>query len=440
MNPRDLTPPTVSDSLHVADSFVNHHSKYSAPSKPPLTSGAGEPLFEKRAAVILYSYYPADPRPRRAAEAMIHAGMTVDLLCLRESDRKPATEIVNGVNVLRLPVRKSRESKFAYVSQYLQFLVACSAVLAYRTARKRYDVVHAHNMPDFLVFSGLLPKLFGSKIMLDLHDPMPELVRGIYDLSPSHWLVRILTRFERWSIAFADLVLTPNKAFRDVFISRGCPPEKLHIIMNSPEPEIFDPDHEAGDANAAPSNDEFRIMHHGLIAKRHGIDLLVEAVAYLRPRIARLRLDIYGSYTPFLDSVLTLAQDLGAADIVHYHGPKSQIEIAAAIRKCHLGVVPNRRLAFTEINFPTRLFEYLSMHRPVLAPATKGIQDYFNPDQLLMFEPNDVNDLASKILWVKANPQAVQKLVERGLHVYRKNAWVRQKTCFLEVVKSLIRR
>ena len=39
-----------------------------------------------------------------------------------------------------------------------------------------YDVIHVHNMPDFLVFSALFPKLLGAKVILEVQDVSPELM------------------------------------------------------------------------------------------------------------------------------------------------------------------------------------------------------------------------------------------------------------------------
>lgn len=156
----------------------------------------GQPLAGKRAAVLLYSYYPADPRPRRAAEALVEAGMSVELLCLRDKD-EAGEEVINGVNVSRLPLQKRRESKVAYLLQYGKFLISCFWFLARRGWRGSYDLVHVHNMPDALVFSALVPKLRGTPVILDLHDPMPELMMSIYRLRADHWLVRLLRRLER---------------------------------------------------------------------------------------------------------------------------------------------------------------------------------------------------------------------------------------------------
>ena len=394
-------------------------------------------LRGKRAAVLLYSYYPSDPRPRRAAEAMIEAGMSVDLLCLTENASELPESNVAGVNVFRLPMEHRRGGKLAYVWNYGVFLARSFWFLGVRSLRKRYDVVHVHNMPDVLVFSALIPKLRGARVILDLHDPMPELMLSIYGLKEDHWQIRFLKACERWSIAFSNLVLTPNITFKNLFTSRSCQPEKVQIVMNSPDETIFTPGSVEPVPRAPNGGDEFRIMHHGSIVHRHGIDLLVEAVAKVRPGIPGVRLDIFGRREPFLDEVLDAARRLGVGDIVHYRGNSTQREIARAILESDLGVIPNRRSAFTGLNFPTRIFEYLAMGRPILVPATQGIEDYFTPEQLLMFEQGNVDDLAARILWIRENPEAVRRVLDRGIEVYRKHLWTQERARFVGAVRAL---
>src|SRR5262249_22545355 len=160
------------------------------------------------------SSYPGDPRPRRAAEALTGEGMTLEVICLKEMDDQPGHEIFDGVDITRVPLKRRRGGKLSYVLQYGSFILLAGAILARRTLKRRYDLVHVHNMPDVLVFSALIPKLFGAKIILDLHDPMPELMMSIFGLAEKSHPVQLLKRFEKWSICFADAVLTPNEAFR----------------------------------------------------------------------------------------------------------------------------------------------------------------------------------------------------------------------------------
>jgi hypothetical protein len=157
----------------------------------------------------------------------------------RENASEPRYEIVNGVNVTRVPVKRRRRGALTYVWQYAVFIAVSASYVTLGSVRKRYDFVHVHNMPDFLVFSTFVPKLMGAKIVLDLHDPMPELMEAIFNLPLDSFKVRVLKQLEKWSIGFSDSVLTVSRTFKDVFSSRSCSPDKVTIVLNSPDEKIF---------------------------------------------------------------------------------------------------------------------------------------------------------------------------------------------------------
>ena len=424
-------------------------SKISHPSRlePLLNGHKKEPTLERvRTGVVLYSYYASDPRPRREAETLKQAGAEVDVICLRKDSSEPAFENVNGVNVFRIPLKRRRSGKLVYIFQYACFLAASFFLLAVQSFKKRYKLVHVHNMPDFLVFSGLVPRLGGAKIILDLHDPMPELFQSIYGLGESHVMVAWLKTMEKKSIAFADFVITPNVAFKELFTSRSCPPGKIQTVMNSPEAKIFSLENRNGAQNghlngsSAPKvhKKSFTIMYHGLIVERHGLDLAVEAIAKLNSKIPGITLHLFGEHTYYLERILALAQKMNLKDGIHFHGFKTLPEIADNILAADLGIVPNRLSVFTQINFPTRIFEYLAMNKPVIVPSTRGIRDYFSDDEILFFEPDNVNDLAAKIEWAIENPSQLRRLLENGRKVYEKNRWEAEQEKFLGVVNNLL--
>jgi glycosyltransferase involved in cell wall biosynthesis len=396
-------------------------------------------LRGKRGAVLLFSYYPADPRPRRAAEALAREGVLIDVICLRKNVEEPRREIINGVNVFRVPLRRRRGGKIRYIGQYSIFILRSFLHLAFRSIFRRYDFVHVHNMPDVLVFSALVPKARGAKIILDLHDPMPELMMSIYNLGAERHFVRWLKRLEKLSISFAHLILTPNKAFQELFISRGCPSEKIQIIMNSPESDVFDPSkYDSLTRTNGNGEKPFKIMYHGLIAERHGLDTALDAIARLRSVIPTLEFHIFGDRTPYMSKVDAQVQKLGLRSCVHYHGYRPQTEIAKNIRSIDLGIIPNRRSPFTEINMPTRIFEYLAMDKPVVVPDTRGIRDYFGAESALFFEPGDPQSLGDAILDVYRNPQKVDSILARGRTVYEAHQWEMHRVQFLDRVSVLL--
>ncbi len=428
------------------------------------------------AVVVLFSYYASDPRPRREAETLQQAGMDVEVICLREDSSEPTREVINGVRVFRLPIARRRDGKLTYILQYTAFFIAALCVVSARSLRTRYHLVHAHNMPDFLVFTGILPRLRGAKIMLDLHDPMPELLRTIYGVPENSFMVKYLKLVEKSSIAFADIVLTPNIAFRNLFISRGCPPEKIHIIMNSPRSDIFkensEPpysrltgnngqiptgegtpsspalsatnDNHALEADAIsspalppPSDRPFILMYHGLLVERHGLDLAIRAVDQVRKRIPNVRLDLYGKPTSYMEQMKKLIQQLGLESVVHFYGWISQEEIARRIQQIDLGLIPNRVTCFTQINMPTRIFEYLAERKPVIVPNTKGIRDYFDENNMLFFEPENIDSLSRKIYWVHEHREDVIAFIQKAHSVYEKHEWKFEERRFIKLAQQV---
>jgi len=388
--------------------------------------------------MVVFSSYPADPRPRRAAAALVKEGMHIDLIC--EADPNlPRRENVNGMEIIRIPIKHHRGGKLSYAYQYSAFIFMSACVLAWRSLRRRYDLVYIHNMPDVLVLSALIPKLFGAKVILDLHDPMPELMTTIFNFEESSAAVRLIARLEKMSMALADQVLTVNVACKRIFGSRSCRPEKIAVIMNSPDEEVFPFRAPSADAFAKKGlNHPFVIMYHGSLVERNGLDLAVDAIARVRPTIPHAELRIYGTGTPFLDRVMENVNKMGLNESVHYLGPKRLEDLVPAIADCHVGVIPNHRNPFTEINTPTRIFEYLALGKPVVAPRTPGIQDYFDQRSLLFFESGNSEDLAQQIKYAFSHADEMMQIAKQGQQVYLAHAWSQERQKLVNLVDELL--
>ncbi len=398
-------------------------------------------LTGKRVVTVLYSGYPADPRPRRAAEALVKEGAIVEVICLKETDEEPRRETFNAVDITRIPLKRSRRGKLSYFLQYGIFILFSSLILAGRAWKRRYDLVHVHNMPDLLVFSALVPKILGAKVILDLHDPMPELMMTIFGLRLDSLSVRLLKQFEKLSIWFADAVITVNEAVRKIFSARSCLSTKITVVMNSPDEEIFhDREPSSPSLTGRDPSKPFVIMYHGSLVERHGLDLAVKALAKARQSIRNAELRIFGKSTPFLEQVMDLVRRMDLSEVVHYLGPKPLEQVAIAISECDVGVIPNRRSIFTEINTPTRIFEYLSQGKPVIAPRAQGILDYFGLQDLVFFELGDSDDLAKKMVYVFKSPEEMLKVTERGKEIFREHNWSSERQRFLNIVDDLLNR
>jgi glycosyltransferase involved in cell wall biosynthesis len=296
-------------------------------------------------------------------------------------------------------------------------------------------------MPDVLVFSAIVPKLLGAKIILDLHDPMPELMQTIFRLPEESLGVGILKRLEKWSIRFADLVLTVNLACKKIYSSRSCEPEKIKVVINSPDDDVFrlqGTRARNGSSNGQNGSKPFVILYHGSLVHRNGFDLALESLEKVKKTIPYVRLKVCGERTAFFEEVMKSAEQRGLDRNIDYLGRCNLNQIVEAIQDCDLGIIPNHRNIFTEINTPTRIFEYLALAKPVIAPKTRGIQDYFSDNDLIYFNLGDADDLARKIEFAYSNPADVAETVKRGQAVYFSHTWSRERLTLLNSIGELL--
>lgn len=384
--------------------------------------------------MVVYSYFPQDVRPRREAETLIKAGYQVDILCLRLSDQSKE-ENVYGVNVFRVNMSKSRSTKWKYIILYASFFIRSFFKLNQLFLKNRYDVIHIHNMPDFLVFLTVIPKIFGTKVILDLHDPTPEILITKFSEGEESRLTKLLKWQEKVSIKFAHSIITTNKSFVDKFVQRGCPPDKINIVMNSPQESIFNKF--INKPKNKSDENKFVLMYHGLIVERHGLDDLVKAVNILKNKIPGLELIVYG-YGEYLPVFLKTVEKFKLNDMINFYDRVSIDKIAEIIPKCDIGIIPNKLGPFTQINFPTRIFEYLHMKKPVVVPKTQGIKDYFDEESIFYFNAGNVENLAEVIFNIYSDPDKTSEVVNEGYEIYQKYKWENQSRGLIKIYEKLL--
>ena len=346
----------------------------------------------KKICMVAYTNYLSDARPRREAETLARRGDQVDFIALGEGNR-PSIEIVQGVRLFRLSQERYRGCRsLSYGLSYLSFACAATLKLIRLFQRERYEIIYVHTMPDILVLVGLIPKLFGATIVLNIHDMMPELYMSKFGIPENHWLIRFLVFQEQFSIRMADRVICVHDPHRDVLCKRGAPKWKITVLPNVPDPLVF-----GSELSVAKAVTAFRIVYHGTIARRLGVDVAVRAFAKAARHCPDAQFEIYGDGDA-CDEIDAQIEESGVAERIHFSRKMFRVEsIALMIQGASVGIVPNRRDVATEFMLPVKLLEYAHLGIPVIAPRLMTIQYYFGDDQVAYYEPGDVDALADVI-------------------------------------------
>ena len=248
-------------------------------------------IAKRHCMVVLADYPLAETRVQREAEALVADGYEVDVICIRHQVNKPR-EQYRGVDIYRLPVSLKKDNLLIQFLNYLYFFALAAVKLTQLHLRQPYDTIQVHNLPDFLVFCALVPKLQGVPVILDLHDLMPEFYAGRFGQNEKSLLGRIIRWQERMSCHFADHVITVSEHWRQALIGRGLPAEKCSVVMNVADEEIFRPP----ENGSSPAKDQagLHLFYHGTLVYRYGLDLAVQAVANLKDDMPDIHLTILG--------------------------------------------------------------------------------------------------------------------------------------------------
>lgn len=384
--------------------------------------------------MVVHARYPlGETRVEREALALLDAGFEVDVICLRDRG-EPARETVDGVAVHRLPVRRLRRGGAAgQLVEYLAFAALAAGRLGRLHRQRRYTVVQVHNPPDFLVFAALWPKLRGARVVLDIHDLMPELFAGRLGVDLGDRRVRPVLAQERWSCRFADHVITVTEHWRRTLVERGVPTGRTSVVMNLADTRLFHPD---GTGPDAPT-ERFEVLYHGTFTERYGVDLLVRAADELRHEIPGLHVSLVGDGEHRTDLV-GLVDDLGLHGTVSVsEGMVPAALLPVTIAAAHVGVVPNRSNTFTDGILPTKLLEYAAMHTPVVAARTPGVVAYFGDDAVEFFTPGDHRALAAAIRRLHADPERRRRLQAGAAAFSERHRWSNHGTEYATLIDRL---
>jgi glycosyltransferase involved in cell wall biosynthesis len=332
--------------------------------------------------------------------------------------------------VHRLPLQHRRASRARYVLEYGAFPVLAARKLAHLHRRRQFDVVQVNTLPDHLVFAAALPKRLGARVVLDLHEPMPELY--VSKFGPSPRMVGLVTAVERASTNFADRVIAVHETHREVLEARGVPAEKLTVVLNSADERIFHrPD------VPPPPGAGFVLISHGTLLERLGFDEPIRAVGILRDRVPDLRLVLVGDgeHAPALRR---LAAELGVQDRVAFLGQRPLEQIPQHLLSAHVGVVPIKLDVFTDLMLPTKLLEYVAMGIPAVVARTRTIEAYFDDSSVAFFRPGDPGDLARAIAELAANRGRARQQAANAEHKFlSRHSWGHTKQVYGELIGEL---
>lgn len=372
-----------------------------------------------RVLLTSHSFLSQDPRVRRTVEALLADGWEVDALVLDPPRRE------ERLSVTQVPIARRQGNALRYIFEYGAFFIYSFFWITRHVLGRRVDLVYVNSPPDFFVFAGLIARLSRVPVILDVHDPMPELFLAKGLRSGLVW--RLLSLQERWSLRFASRVITVHEPLRVLLQSRS-PNVEMDVVMNVPDT--------TGWPVEASTPTSRLIVFAGTVAYRYGLDDLVTAISIVKEDIPDIGLRIIGEGED-LDNLLDLARTLDVFDRIETVGRVPWIEIRERQEGAWLGANVPKPDALGELSFSNKVVEWVAMGLPVLASRTGTMIRYFPKDALAYVEPGSVESIASTLRHL-AQEGAVERTerIKRAQEALARIAWPVQRAELLRIVND----
>ena len=387
----------------------------------------------KKICIIRQGHYPFDIRVRKEALALVAKGYQVDIICLKQ-DAEKSREINRGVNIYRIPLKHRREGISRYIFEYISFFSLATIKLGLLYFRNRYDFIQVNTLPDFLVFTTIVPKLLGAKVSLDLHEPTPELFGTIFG-DDRKLLIRLVKFLEKISIMYADHAITVSEQMKENYIKRRYSATKIDVVLNVPNLEFnFD----RYKNNSQRNDNKFLCVIHGAMLKRCGQDTAIRAISLVREEIPNIQLNILG-YGEYESELKRLVSRLRLEDYVRFYGFIPFFDMIKMVAKSDIGIVPLAKNAYSDLVHTNKMFELIAMKKPVIISRTKAVEEFFGSDDacLKYFNSGDVNELADSIIELYKNPEKREQMTSNAFTKFKSVSWKKTKEDYCRIYEEL---
>jgi glycosyltransferase involved in cell wall biosynthesis len=385
-----------------------------------------------RVCMIVWNDYVNDPRVRREAEALAERGDAVDCICLQEA--KVKVRSLCGVRLFGTFGKYRGTKRTRKLVAYLRFFWFAFIRVSLLHLKDPYDIVQVHTMPDFLIFTTIVPKILGAKIILDIHDLMPELYMAKFGGDYRHWIVRSIIRIEKLSVAFADRTIAVHEPHLNILVKHGNPRAKFSVLLNVPDHRIF-----VRSTLPRPHPRAFRLIYHGTVPDRDraGLDLALRTVARVRKDIPGIEFQIIGDGAG-LERLRKLTSELHLESCVKFIPSVPVEHLPAMLLEAAVGVIPYTADAFTQFVLPTKLLEYAALRIPAIVSRLRAIEAHFDDQMVGYFEPGNEREFANQILRFYRDPEMAARLASNAGKFTDKYNWQQHRQIYFGLVDSLL--
>lgn len=298
---------------------------------------------------------PLDRRVWQEACALRDMGYQVVVICPQMKGYTAPEEVLDGIQIYRHKIILEANGILGFFLEYTSALWG-ETILAWKAFRRhRFKLIHLCNPPDILFLVAWPFKLWGVRVIFDVHDLWPEMFEAKF--KKGGLLYNAVNLAQRLTYACADVVLATNKTNRSAALQNGKKqPEDVFVVRTAPKiPNI-----EIPDDPALKKGRPYLVGYVGVMGSADGVHFLIEAINHIVNSIGRhdVQFLLMGN-GPEFDSLVALRDQYNLQNYVDFPGWALNDYLFKALKTIDIGVTCDPPNAYNHSCTMNKVLEYM---------------------------------------------------------------------------------
>ena len=361
---------------------------------------------------------PLDRRVWQEAQSLRDLGYRVSVICPKMRGFTKSRETIDNIEIYRHAISVEATGITGFILEYTTAILGEIWLAWHIWFKSRFDVIHICNPPDLLFIAAVPFRLFGVKIIYDVHDLCPEMFLAKF--GNNRILLNAVKIAERLTLFCADVVIATNQSVRQRIKQRGkLKDEDVYVVRTSPTSMSTDwePD------DSLRCGRKHLVGYIGVMGSADGVDLLLDAIRIVVREKQRTDIQfLLMGKGPEQESLRELRDEYGLTEFVTMPGHVSEEYLGRALRTIDLGTASDPTNDYNDHCTMNKTLEYMMFGKPqVLFDTTEG--RFSAGDSAIYIQNNSTDDFAEAICELLDNDAERERMGRIGRERLREISW-----------------
>ncbi len=305
-------------------------------------------------------------------------------------------ENFNGIEVIRVwSYITSNNGFFKRVLDYVSFAFMAFWVGLFT----KHDIIIATSPQFFTTWAAwALSKVKRKPWIFELRDLWPESIKTVGAMKQGK-AIDFLEKIELALYKSCDKVVAVTDAFKTNLISRGIDANKIDVVTNGSNVELFYPrtkDEEL--LQELNLNDKFIVGYIGTHGMAHSLDFIVRSLAKIEDENIHF---LFIGDGAMKKTIVKIAKDLNLKNITFLE-PIKKDNVPKYLSICDVSLAPLKKEDNFKTVIPSKIFEASAMLKPTLLGVQGQAQEILEKYEAgICFEPENEKDFLEKLYLLK---------------------------------------